>query len=185
VHEPLTRQRLAGFVLGFTGIVFLMEPAALSGLGGSSLRIVGQLAVLCGALCYATNSVLARLLIRDGFLVAATGTLVMSAVISLPLVALHGSGVPVQPTAGSVAAVIWLGVGPTAVATICYYRVISSAGPTFMSLVNYMSPAVAVFLGVGLLGEKPAVSAYLGLVLILSGIALSQWRGRAIAVRPR
>ena len=50
--------------------------------------------------------------------------------------------------------------------------------PTFMSLVNYLSPAVAVFLGVTLLGEHPGVSAYMGLVLILAGIALSQWRQR-------
>ena len=45
-----------------------------------------------------------------------------------------------------------------------------------MSLVNYMSPAVAVFLGVALLGETPGLHAYLALVLILTGIAVSQWR---------
>jgi drug/metabolite transporter (DMT)-like permease len=45
-----------------------------------------------------------------------------------------------------------------------------------MSLVNYLSPAVAVFLGVALLGEEPGVSAYAGLTLILFGIAVSQWR---------
>jgi drug/metabolite transporter (DMT)-like permease len=42
--------------------------------------------------------------------------------------------------------------------------------------VNYLSPAVAVFLGVALLSEEPGVNAYGGLALILSGIALSQWR---------
>jgi drug/metabolite transporter (DMT)-like permease len=45
-----------------------------------------------------------------------------------------------------------------------------------MSLVNYLSPPVAVFLGVGLLSEEPGANAYGGLALILSGIALSQWR---------
>ena len=51
-----------------------------------------------------------------------------------------------------------------------------------MSLVNYLSPAVAVFLGVTMLGETPGASAYAGLALILAGIALSQWR-RAPVVR--
>ncbi len=182
VHEPMTRFRAAGFVTGFCGIVTLMEPAALSGLGGSTVRVLSQLAILGGALCYATNSVLARLLIKEQFLVAAAGTLLVSSVIAIPLLILKDGTLLASPTPRSLLAVIWLGVGPTAFATICYYRLISSAGPTFMSLVNYMSPAVAVFLGVALLGETPALSAYLGLVLILSGIALSQWRGRA-AVR--
>ena len=79
-----------------------------------------------------------------------------------------------EPGGVSIASIIWLGVGPTAVATICYFALISSAGPTFMSLVNYLSPAVAVFLGVTLLGEQPGVNAYAGLALILGGIAVSQ-----------
>jgi drug/metabolite transporter (DMT)-like permease len=45
-----------------------------------------------------------------------------------------------------------------------------------MSLVNYLSPAIAVFLGVQLLGETPGIAAYAGLALILTGIAISQWR---------
>jgi drug/metabolite transporter (DMT)-like permease len=184
VHEPMTRNRILGFVLGFCGIVILMGPAAVSGLGGGAVRVLAQLAVLGGALCYATNSVLARLLIKEQFLVAAAGTLIMSSVMSLPFALASHTSVT-DASFASVAAVIWLGVGPTAFATICYYRLISSAGPTFMSLVNYMSPAIAVLLGVALLGEKPPVSAYFGLVLILSGIALSQLRTRTIAVRPR
>jgi drug/metabolite transporter (DMT)-like permease len=78
-----------------------------------------------------------------------------------------------------VAAIVWLGVGPTAIATLFYFQLIGSAGPTFMSLVNYMSPAVVVFLGVALLGETPGLHAYLALLLILAGIAISQWRSRA------
>jgi len=40
--------------------------------------------------------------------------------------------------------------------------------------VNYLSPAVAVLLGVALLGEDLGVNAYAGLALILSGLAISQ-----------
>jgi drug/metabolite transporter (DMT)-like permease len=45
-----------------------------------------------------------------------------------------------------------------------------------MSLVNYLSPPVAVLLGVYIMGETPHYSAYAGLALILAGIALSQFR---------
>jgi drug/metabolite transporter (DMT)-like permease len=179
VHgERMTAPRIGGFALGFLGIVLLMEPAAVAGIGGAALQVISQLSVLCGALCYAANSVMARLLVRSDFLVASTGTLLVSSVIVIPLTLALDTPWTLQPSASSVAAIVWLGVGPTAIATILYFRLISSAGPTFMSLVNYLSPAVAVFLGVTLLGEQPGVNAYAGLVLILGGIALTQWRGR-------
>lgn len=180
--ERMTLYRAMGFALGFGGMVCLFEPAALASLGGADVQALAQLAILGAALCYATNSVLARLLIKEQFIVAATGTLLVSSVIALPFALLHDQPWLNSPHASASGALVWLGVGPTAVATICYYRLISSAGPTFMSLVNYLSPAVAVFLGVSLLGEKPAASAYAGLVLILSGIAVSQ-RRRPAAVR--
>jgi drug/metabolite transporter (DMT)-like permease len=176
--ERVTSRRAGGFALGFTGIVFLMEPAAVASIGGAAMQIFSQLAVLCGALCYAANSVLARLLVKTDFLTAAAGTLLIAAAIMLPVAVVLDRPWTLQPSYSSIAAIAWLGFGPTAIATILYFRLISSAGPTFMSLVNYLSPAVAVFLGVTLLGEKPGASAYIGLALILSGIALSQWRRR-------
>ncbi len=45
-----------------------------------------------------------------------------------------------------------------------------------MSLINYCIPVVATIFGVLLLGENPGTNAYAGLVLILAGIALSQFR---------
>jgi drug/metabolite transporter (DMT)-like permease len=177
--ERMTRYRVGGFALGFMGIVFLMEPPAAQSLSGVAVPVLAQLAVLGGALCYSANSVLARLLIKTDFLSAATGTLLVAAVLMLPFALLHDRPWTLEPSGVSLASIAWLGVGPTAIATILYFRLISSAGPTFMSMVNYLSPAVAVFLGVTLLGEKPGVSAYTGLALILMGIALSRWRQRA------
>jgi drug/metabolite transporter (DMT)-like permease len=180
VHgERMTRYRVGGFALGFLGIVFLMEPPAAQSIGGAAVPVLAQLAVLGGALCYSANSVLARLLVKTDFVAAATGTLLVAAVLMLPFALLHDRPWTLQPSAASAASIAWLGVGPTAIATILYFRLISSAGPTFMSMVNYLSPAVAVFLGVTLLGEKPGVSAYAGLALILMGIALSRWRSRS------
>lgn len=174
--ERMSASRVGGFALGFAGIVALMEPAAIAGVGGDALKVLSQLAVLGGALCYAANSVMARLMVKTDFLIAATATLLVSSVLVIPLALALDDPWRIQPSLSSTLAIVWLGAGPTAIATILYFRLISSAGPTFMSLVNYLSPAVAVFLGVTLLGEQPGVHAYLGLGLILGGIALSQYR---------
>jgi len=172
--ERMTANRTFGFSLGFGGIVVLMGPAALAGLGGSLLAVTAQAAVLAGALCYAANSVMARRLIETDILVASTAVLIVATIAIVPLALILDRPWTLAPSAGSVVAIVWLGVGPTALATLLYFTLIASAGPTFMSLVNYLSPMVALLAGVTLLGEHPGASAIAGLGLILLGIALSR-----------
>ncbi len=173
--EHLTRQRAAGFAVGFLGIVLLMGPAALAGIGGEAVRIISQLAVLGGALCYALQSVLTRLIVKGDVIVAAAGTLLLASFVVIPVALWLDRPWLLVPSTASAAAVVWLGVGPTAVATILYFMLIRSAGPSFMSLVNYLSPGVAVMLGLLVMGETPSANAYFGLALILAGIAVTQW----------
>ena len=177
--ERMTAYRALGFSLGFAGIVVLMGPAALAGLGGSLLMLTAQAAVLGGALCYAANSVLVRRLVVTDFLVASTTVLIVSSVVSLPLAIVLDRPWELAPGMGSTAAIVWLGVGPTALATLLYFTLVASAGPTFMSLVNYLTPVVALLAGVTLLGEQPGTTAVAGLGFILLGIALSRRRRAA------
>ncbi len=172
--ERLTANRMLGFSVGFSGILVLMGPAVLSGLGGSLLEVTAQATVLAGALCYAANSVIARRLVAANFLVASTSVLIVATIATVPLALVLDRPWTLAPSVSSIAAIVWLGIGPTALATILYFRLIAAAGPTFMSLVNYLSPLVALLAGVLLLGEKPGVTAFAGLVLILSGIALAR-----------
>ncbi len=171
--DRITAWRIAGFTIGFGGIVVLMGPSALAGLDAD---LVAELAVLAGAVCYAANSVLARRLISADFLVAATAVLIAGTVLVLPLALWFDQPWTLTPSAESVAAIVWLGIGPTALATILYFQLIATAGPTFMSLVNYLSPVIALAAGVLLLGEQPGPRAFAGLALILFGIAVSRRR---------
>lgn len=180
VHgERITRSRAIGFILGFFGIVMLMGPATLTGLAGSALQIVAQLAVLAGALCYAANTVVARLSLKGEVLVASAGVLLLASAMMLPVALALDRPWTLMPSAASIAAVIWLGIGATGIPTICYFALVGSAGPTFLSLVNYLTPCVAVLLGVLIMNEEPGPNAYVGLALILSGIAVSQLRRQA------
>jgi drug/metabolite transporter (DMT)-like permease len=169
--ERMTAWRAIGFCVGFSGIVVLMGPAALAGL---HTNVAAQLAVLAGAVCYAANSVISRRLIAADFLVASTAVMIVATVMALPLALVLDRPWTLAPGAGSLAAIAWLGIGPTALATLLYFKLIATAGPTFMSLVNYLSPVVAVVAGVTLLGEQPGPTAFAGLCLILLGIAVSR-----------
>jgi drug/metabolite transporter (DMT)-like permease len=174
--ERMTPPRVIGFLLGFLGVVVLIGPAALSGLGGTPLAVIAQGSVLCGAACYSANSVIARVKMRGDLMVASAATVALAALISVPVALLLDEPWRLDPGWDTVAVILWIGIGPTAIATFIYFALIRSAGPTFMSTMNYLVPCVALGTGVSLLGEQPGVNAYAGLLLILAGIGISQAR---------
>jgi drug/metabolite transporter (DMT)-like permease len=180
--ETLTPNRVLGFLAGFAGIVVLTGPSALSGLGRGDMALLGQMAVLGGAVCYGLASIVSRLAPERDALVAAASVLLLGTLFMLPFSATVPGMVGLELHPQAVAAVALLGVFSTALATVMYFKLMRIAGPSFVSLINYLIPLWAVALGVILLGERPEPSDLLALVIILFGIALSQWRGRRRAV---
>lgn len=80
---------------------------------------------------------------------------------------------------GAIAAVLYLGLFPTALATLLLVTVIQSAGPTFLTQSNYQVPLWSVLFGTVLLGERLPASFLAALVLILAGLAITNapiWR---------
>ena len=177
--ERITPARILGFVLGFCGLVILLGPEALGELHGTGTGLLGQLACLGGALCYAGNSVVTKRMPPTHALVAAAWTTLIAAVLMVGVALVFDRPWEQRPDAAAIATCIWLGVGPTAIATLVYFRLIARAGPTFMSLVNYLSPLVALSAGALLLDEQVRPSALAALALILTGIALAtRWDAR-------
>ena len=172
--EPMTPRRLGGFLLGFAGMVALLGPEMLLQFGGSGSDLVRQAAVLGGSLCYATNTILVRRMPSVPVLVTSAGVLAMASVVIVPTALLLSPTAELAPSPASLGAVVWLGLVPTAVCTIVYFRLIASAGPTFVSLVNYGVPLVALAAGMLAYAERPAASAFVALVLVLAGIGLAQ-----------
>ena len=179
--ERLNRYKAAGFLLGFFGIVVLMGPAVLLELRGSGAVLLSQLSVLGGAVCYAVNTIIARHRPQSDALVAAAGVSLVACLIMTPVSALTGLPDPSAIPASALIALAVLGVVSTALATVVYFKLITLAGPSFLSLINYLIPAWAVLAGMLVLGERPGWTAFAGLALILAGIALAETKGRKVA----
>lgn len=170
--ERITLYKLIGFAIGFGGIVLLVGPEALRNLGGTTF--IAQLAVLGGAACYAINVVITPFNRVSNTMITATATVLISALIMLPLALSQHPPASLHLTAESVTAVIVLGIFGTALPQLIFYRLVASAGPTFYALINYMIPVWAVIIGALFLHERPEWNAYVALALILSGIGVSQ-----------
>lgn len=174
--DTLTPRRLSGVLLGFLGVIVLMGGELVADLGGS--KLIAQLAVLLATVSYAVNAVYTKRISTGSTLVVATGTLFVGTLMLLPLALVLERPWLLQPTAGPTAAVLLLGSVSTGLATWVYFRVVSDCGPAFLSIINYIIPALAFGAGVLLLDEPAAVSQFLGLIAICLGIALTQNRGQ-------
>ncbi|MFZ0789228.1 MAG: DMT family transporter [Chromatiaceae bacterium] len=184
--ERLTRYRVGGFLLGFGGVVVLMGPQALFGTASGESRLLPMLAVLGGAFCYAASAILARLRPASAPLPSAAVTTLIAAGLMVPGVLGPGDlrlppAVPWAP----LAAVLGLGIFSTAWASIIYFRLIKSAGPAFVSQLNYLIPLWAVLVGMAFLDERLQANQLYALALILGGILVIQMeRRRSIPRNP-
>jgi drug/metabolite transporter (DMT)-like permease len=173
-HEQLTRRRLLGILLGFVGVGILVGAEAVRALGGGQL--VAQLAVIAATLAYAVNAVYTKRLPHIDTLVVATGSLLIGTLMLAPVALVLERPWERVPGADAWLAVVVLGVFSTGLATWVYFRVVSDCGPGFLSIINYMIPAVAFLAGVFFLDEPAAFSQFAGLLVICAGIFLSQSR---------
>ncbi|MFL5929541.1 MAG: DMT family transporter [Gaiellaceae bacterium] len=164
-HEQrVTRQMLAGIAVGFAGVALLVgaQPEA---------KILGALAVVGMATCYALGGLLTRRHLGDARPhVVALGTSAIAAVVVAPVGVLRApEHLPGWKTWASVAV---LGVLGTALAYLLFFTIIAGAGAAYAALVTYLVPPVALVYGAVFLDESVGLAALGGLVLIFAGVAL-------------
>lgn len=171
--EWLTRRKVAGFVIGFMGVVVLIGGQAFE-TTGESLEGFGRIACLGAASCYALSSVQMRLLPDVDSIGLNAVTLLIGAVIVIAAAwAVEGS--PPKTDRNTLYVLLFLGLVPTAGASLLRVLVIRTAGPVFMSLVNYQVPVWSVVLGALILSEPLPPSLISALALILCGVGVSQY----------
>lgn len=171
--ERLTLPRLAGFALGMAGVVLLIGPQALAGTGAGS-ESLARMACIGAALSYALGAIVTRRAPVVDLVPFGTAALIAASLLIVP-VALAVEGLPAAGVGPMpLLAVLYLGLGSTGVATLILVRVIRSAGPTFLSQVNYQVPVWSVIFGIALLGEVLPKQFLLALGLILGALALSR-----------
>jgi drug/metabolite transporter (DMT)-like permease len=142
---------------------------------GDAVELLGAGAVLLSALGYAGAVLIYRRWLAD---VPAVGvTALMTAICSVAFLAPAAVNLPRQiPPASSVLALATLGIINTGVAYWLFYLLIDQAGAATASVITYVMPVVALFLGIGLLGEQLTTGTIVGLILIGLGAWLATSR---------
>lgn len=181
--NDLTPRKTLGFVIGFIGMIVLIGPKQLLVGTGESLEPFARMACIAAALCYGLGTINTRLCPPVSAMVYSAGGLIIGALALMPI-ALYIEGMPAQPETTALLGTIYLGLFPTALATIMLVGIINTAGPAFLSLVNYQVPLWAVAFGVVFLGENVPPSFVAAFVLILLGLAISQSKSKKSKQHP-
>jgi drug/metabolite transporter (DMT)-like permease len=172
-QKPTVNQVLGIFV-GLFGIVLVTNLVSKF----EGLTLLGVSVLLLGTLCYGVAMPYAKRHVASlpfSPYALAAAQVSLSALISLPLALF--SGVTNEPvTAEALWAIIGLGVLGTGLAYVWNYRNLELAGSLIASSVTYITPVVAVLLGVVLLQESISLSQAAGGLLILVSALLVQRR---------
>ena len=169
--EKPTPIKFVGVAIGFFGVILMIGPKALSGLGTD---VLAQFAVLGAAISYAFAGVFGRRFKTMGIdpVITAAGQVTASSILLIPIALAFDEATNIVAMGSeSWAAVVSLAVLSTAVAYILYFRILASAGATNLLLVTFLIPVSAILLGSLVLGESLEMIHFVGMGMIGLGLA--------------
>ncbi len=169
--ERPDRVQVGGLVVGFLGIAVLLgawDPQAID--------VAGGLMLLGATLCYGVGNAWSRRRLTGSGLSPVALPAVQLTLGGLMLTPfLLATPVPATVEPAAAGALLALGLGGTGAAYVLYWRVLERAGATVTASVTYVIPLVSTTLGVVVLHETLHWYEPVGGVVVLAGVALTQW----------
>lgn len=179
-------RKALGLALGMGGVVLVVGPGVLDGLGDA---VLGQAACLLGAILYAGAALYGKRLGHISPTAAAAGTMIWASAVLVPAAFIVDDPVALRPGAAAVGSVCVLAFVCTGAALLVYFRLLRTIGPVGVASQSFLRAGVGVLLGILLLGESLTPTVALGLSAAVAGVALVNTRGRdrrrSAAVRRR
>ncbi|MFL6162323.1 MAG: DMT family transporter [Jatrophihabitantaceae bacterium] len=174
--ERMGARQLLGLAIGVVGV------ASLVGLDLGQLHWGAIAEMVVVSIGYAAGPViLARWLSGLPGLGVIAVAMSVSTILLLPFAVLRP---PHQVPGRAIASIVVLVVACTALAFVLFFQLIAEIGPTRSTVITYVNPAVAVLLGVLVLGERLTLGMMIGFPLILLGSVLAARTAAPARERP-
>jgi drug/metabolite transporter (DMT)-like permease len=185
-EERFTARQLVAVALGVIGLVVLFRPTTGSA-GRGSGELWGMAAILAGTLAYCWGSVLSRKLLRayEPVLVSGVTCLaggVMLLVLSLALERIDAPTLRELLSPEIAASWLFLVVFGSLGAFTIYLRLVRDWGTAKAGMYAFVSPAIAVLVGIALSGETARASDFIGMALMLAATWFALGRAQSVEV---
>ena len=175
--ERLTRNKVAGIAFATVGAAIVVA-GAQSGAAFSSQRLMSDLLMLGGAVCWSLYATLGAITTRTGSPLGVTAVAcLMGAAMLFPFGFLEQGYRDVPTWPGSA----WLDIGylvvfATIIGFVLFYWAVRRFGAGLASMVSYLVPVFALIQAVLLLNERVTLLEVAGGAIILLGVRLATWR---------
>lgn len=179
-EERIELPTVAGFVLGFVGVVVVANP---TGAGVAGVDLLGFALVFLAGASFALGAVLSRPLASELPLRSLQGwAMVVGAGLLFAVGGARGeSFAAIQWTPTAVVSLAYLTVVSGVVAFLVYFALLDRIGPVELNLVGYVEPVVAALVGWVVVGTVVGTSTLAGFAVIFAGFVLVKQR----AIRKR
>ena len=170
--EELLKKQVFGVLIGFTGIIVLINNELFS----SSFNILYIMFIVLAAFCYAVNANVLKYKLSN---IPALGIVFMSFLFMFipAFIILCFSDFPFSDFASdpliieSIIYIVILALFGTAIAKVLYIKLLAISTPVFSVSTTYLMPVVAIFWGL-LDGEEFKLTQFTGTAIILLGVYL-------------
>jgi drug/metabolite transporter (DMT)-like permease len=173
--ERLAGRDYAGVLLGFVGIAVVIRPDPASLLDP---ELVGKLLFFGALVIVELGAVLIRRSRTSMPIPALTGwMMLLGGTVHIVIAFAVGESIAsIQPTPLAVAMVIYLSVFIGVFGLVAYLVLMGEVGPLKANLTTYLTPIVALAIGVVLLGESVQLLTLVGFGIIVAGFVLLESR---------
>jgi len=180
-HDGFPRPVIAGMLVAFTGVVLI----TVGGRGSGAVDSLGIVLGLVTAVLYATGVLMQKVALRSVDAVTATWVGCAAGLVATAPFAPQAAGELTHASGGAIAGVVFLGIGPTAIAFTTWAYALARTEAGRMAATTLCVPALTVLLSWMTLGEAPTALGLLGGALCLTGVAISRRKPRARAAANR
>ncbi len=168
--DKLTLPKVAGLVIGFSGVIVLLS----KNFGSSSSTLPGQIAVVLASIFYAGSGVYVRKTTQSMHaILRSTGPLLSASVIMWITAFITENSIQIPFLTLTWTALLFLGVIGSGFAFVLAFYLIHEIGPTRTSMVTYIFPLGGVVLGLLFLHEQITWQLVLGGGLIVSSLIVA------------
>ena len=163
LNESVTKKQIFGLVLGFIGVVILVNPES------SSTSIISAILCLVGATCYSFSTVfIQKYSASTNKFVLVGWSIVFSSLIMIPITIFN---LPSEiPSSNALLSALWLGGISTGLAFFGYVYLIEKIGAVKTSTVAYFLPIFGIIWGGIFLNEVITFGIIIGCATILIGV---------------
>jgi drug/metabolite transporter (DMT)-like permease len=176
-RDGFPRPVVIGMLVAFTGVVVITV-----GGGGGAVDSLGIVLGLVTAVLYAAGVLMQKVALRSVDAVTATWVGCAAGLVATLPFAPRAVGELSHASGGAIAGVVFLGVGPTAIAFTTWAYALARTDAGRMAATTLCVPGIAVLLSWVTLGEVPTALGLLGGALCLAGVAISRRKPRVVEV---